>query len=86
MGNINKMKCTDGTVYWFNEGGALHNDDGPAIEYWDGGQIWYNNGVRHREDGPAVIYPEAHKEDTYYLWGKETSEREVMGPLQRSSD
>ncbi len=33
----------------------LHNENGPAIVYKDGGEEWWFNGVRHRLDGPAVI-------------------------------
>jgi hypothetical protein len=72
------LECEDGTVYYFNLSHQLHFEDGPAISYWDGGQIYMQNGARHREDGPAVIYPDDHKENLWYLWGKETSEREVM--------
>ena len=32
----------------------LHREDGPAIEYADGGKDWYFNGKLHRIDGPAV--------------------------------
>jgi len=39
---------------WFNKKGLLHREDGPAVEYIDGGKHWYVNGKRHRLDGPAV--------------------------------
>ena len=44
----------DGERSWFNKEGQFHREDGPAIEYADGGKHWYINGQRHREDGPAV--------------------------------
>ncbi|CAB4129829.1 hypothetical protein UFOVP116_134 [uncultured Caudovirales phage] len=34
----------------------LHRDDGPAIEYNDGKQLYYCKGALHRSDGPACIY------------------------------
>ncbi len=32
----------------------LHREDGPAVEWDDGGKRWYKNGELHREDGPAI--------------------------------
>ena len=34
--------------------GKLHREDGPAVEYKNGGKEWWVNGRLHREDGPAV--------------------------------
>ena len=45
-----------GTRLYFAQGGQLHRDEGPAIEYVSGSKEWYQNGVRHRENGPAVIW------------------------------
>ena len=39
----------------------LHREDGPAIEYADGGKEWYLNGKLHREDGPAVELADGSK-------------------------
>ena len=44
----------EGTVKWYNENGQLHREDGPAVEYADGGRQWYLNDQLHREDGPAI--------------------------------
>jgi hypothetical protein len=33
----------DGDVYWYNELGETHRDDGPAIIYDDGEVEWYLN-------------------------------------------
>ena len=52
----------------------LHREDGPAIEYADGGKFWWLNGERHREDGPACDYPNGSK--IWYLNGEEYSEQE----------
>jgi hypothetical protein len=38
--------------------GELHRDDGPAIIYADGTQLWYRNGKQHRDGGPAAIGPD----------------------------
>lgn len=40
----------------------LHREDGPAIEYPDGGKEWWVNGKLHREDGPAIEWSDGHKE------------------------
>jgi len=52
----------------------LHREDGPAVEYPDGGKAWYLNGKRHREDGPAIERVDGYKE--WYLNGEELSEEE----------
>ena len=44
----------DGTVWYYDEKGDLHREDGPALERADGAKAWYRNGKRHREDGPAI--------------------------------
>lgn len=38
--------------------GKLHREDGPAVEYGNGGYEWWLNGKRHREDCPAYSFPE----------------------------
>ena len=38
--------------------GQLHRDNGPAVIYPDGTQLWYRNGKRHRDDGPSAVYPD----------------------------
>ena len=45
---------------WFKDG-ELHREDGPAVEWSDGGEEWYLNGQRHRTDGPAVIFTDGTK-------------------------
>jgi hypothetical protein len=39
----------------------FHREDGPAIEYADGGKEWYLNGKCHREDGHAIEYADGSK-------------------------
>ena len=41
-----------GTVSWHKDD-VIHREDGPAIEWADGGKQWAVNGVTHRLDGPA---------------------------------
>lgn len=31
--------------------GLIHNDNGPAIIWFEGSQFWFKNNKRHREDG-----------------------------------
>jgi hypothetical protein len=35
--------------------GRFHREDGPALGYSDGTEMWYIHGVLHRNDGPAVV-------------------------------
>lgn len=39
--------------YW-SDGGVISRDDGPAIEYDNGGKAWMRRGYYHREDGPVA--------------------------------
>ena len=48
--------------------GKLHREDGPAIEYTNGGKTWYIDGKLHREDGPACESSSGDKE--WYIEGK----------------
>lgn len=45
-----------GSIYYYKdpEMTIRHREDGPAIEWVDGGKEWYLNGKRHRKDGPAL--------------------------------
>jgi hypothetical protein len=56
-----------GTREW-RVNGTLHREDGPAVEYADGGTEWFLNGELHRTDGPAVEY--ADGSNYWYLNGK----------------
>ena len=40
---------------WYNSNGNFHREDGPAIIYAHGLQVWYINGRKHRTDGPAYM-------------------------------
>jgi hypothetical protein len=51
-----------GTQRWFNLDKKLHREDGPAVLYVDGDQVWYINGKLHREDGPACVGNNGYRE------------------------
>jgi hypothetical protein len=57
-----------GNIFYFNELGQLHREDGPAIEYADGSKEWHINDKRHREDGPAIEYADGGK--AWWINGK----------------
>jgi hypothetical protein len=40
----------------------LHREDGPAIEWVNGGKFWYRDGELYREDGPAIEWSIDEKE------------------------
>lgn len=52
---------------WYREG-ALHREDGPAIEWHDGSKAWLLNNEYHREDGPAKEMSDGYK--AWYTNGK----------------
>ena len=58
-----RLELKDGTIEYriYTINGKLHRTDGPAIEYPDGSNYWYQNDRRHRTDGPAVIHPDGSK-------------------------
>ena len=39
----------------------IHREDGPAIEWDDGGKEWFVDSHRHREDGPAIEFASGDK-------------------------
>jgi hypothetical protein len=46
----------------------LHRIDGPAIEYTNGGEEWYQYGRPHRTNGPAVVHADGFQ--AWFLHGK----------------
>jgi len=58
-----------GTIRWCKKGTyLLHREDGPAKEYVNGTEYWYQYGKLHREDGPAIVYYNGYKKyKEYYL-------------------
>jgi len=63
-----KVKVFENCVEWYNLYGQLHREDGPALEYKDGGKEWWIHGIRHRENGPAIEYNNGTK--CWYISGK----------------
>ncbi len=58
-----------GKFHYLN--GKFHRIDGPAVEYNDGHQEWYEHGKHHRLDGPAVIYTNYSNREIWYYQGKQ---------------
>ncbi len=72
---------SDKTEWFLN--GKRHREDGPAIEWADGGKSWFLNGKLHREDGPAIEYANGDKE--WFLNGERLTEDEFnrrMNPVE----
>jgi hypothetical protein len=61
-------ECGHKFYYKDREMTILHREDGPAVEWSDGGKYWYLDGKRHRKDGPAAEGTDGTKE--WYLDGK----------------
>jgi len=61
------------TIYWHNEDGQLHREDGPAVE-GTSYKSWWINGQLHREDGPAVEWVDGDK--SWWINGKALTEEE----------
>ena len=79
---MNSFKSTDkdGNIYYKNEKGEWHREDGPAFESSNGTKSWWVNGERHREDGPAVIWSDG---DCWYFlndirYNKDDWEKEII--------
>ena len=62
----------DGTKRYYNENNQLHRENGPAIEYANGGKEWYINNQRYREEGSAIEYADGDK--YWYINGIKTTE------------
>jgi hypothetical protein len=69
-----------GMEVWMKDSGERHREDGPAIIYPDGTEVWSKNGEKHRVDGPAWISPTGHEE--WFIEGKRHRED---GPAYISS-
>ena len=46
----------------------VHYEDGPAVEWANGRQGWFQHGKRHRIDGPAKTWPDG--DQMWYQHGK----------------
>jgi hypothetical protein len=75
------LKLKSGYEVWRNEKGELHREDGPAIEYADGGKEWRKNGKLHHDDGPALIDADGNK-----YWYKDGKLYRDDGPVIEYTD
>lgn len=71
---ITKTVDKHGTIYYKNEKGQFHREDGPAYESLSGDKAWLIKGEYHREDGPAYESIDGHK--AWYIKGKKLTEQE----------
>lgn len=72
----------DGTVRYFKKGiTQLHRLDGPAIEYIDGSNVWYQNGELHRLNSPAIEYASGTK-----YWYQNDKLHRLDGPAVECAD
>jgi hypothetical protein len=55
--------------------GKLHREDGPAVEYTDGGGEWWIHGINHREGGPAAVFC-----DGSWAWYRDGRLHRLDGP------
>lgn len=78
------QKCRN-EEHW-RRNGKLHRDDGPALIYSGGEQIYYKNGFVHREDGPAKINFGEDKVNEWWLGGCYMSSPEQFRMLSKLSD
>ena len=68
-------------IVYYNSSGEYHREDGPAVIYADGDQLWYINNKFHREDGPAVTWANGNQ----YWWINGKRHREY-GPAVTWAD
>lgn len=47
--------------------GNLHREDGPAVQYFSGTNMWFIDGLLHRLDGPAIEWIDGDK--AWYIKG-----------------
>lgn len=59
--------------------GRSHRNNGPAVVWYNGKQVWCKHGKLHRVDGPAIVNVEDDSEDTvceYWIDGIQYSEED----------
>ena len=64
----------DGTLRYYNSEGKLHNDNGPAVVFIDGTELYYDNGLINNLKGTAINSVDGSK--IYYVKGNLHNERE----------
>ncbi len=73
--------CLQRSVFWKDDDGCYHRDDGPADIGPDGAQFWYQHGRLHRDDGPAIIWPDGMR-----AWCKDGEYHREDGPALISAN
>jgi hypothetical protein len=57
------------------KGRNIHREDGPAVIYLDGTQVWYQYNQKHRLDGAAFIAPRGAQ-----VWYQNNQRHRLDGP------
>ncbi len=75
-------KKTDaaGNIWYFDQNGKFHREDGPALIKNNGAEEWWRHGCLHREDGPAVTT------DVMCRWYREGKLHREDGPAIELAD
>ena len=71
-----------GDKEWYDSDGALHREDGPAIEFIGAAKFWFIHGKRHREDGPAIYYNGDYIYKEFWLDGNRYGEKEYWEKIK----
>lgn len=50
----------------YRRGGVLHRDDGPAVEYSNGVELWFRNGVPYNGHSMKVVELEGKGKKTFF--------------------
>lgn len=66
-----------GSMFWYDEDGMFHRENGPACVYGSGTKSWWIHGERHRTDGPAV-----EGFDGYKCWWVRDKRHRIDGPAR----
>jgi hypothetical protein len=74
----------EGTKRWYDSNGKVHRDDGPAVEYANGYNAWYQHGNCHRDDGPAMEWVSGRK--FWYLNNKHLTFDEWLPKVKMSDE
>lgn len=52
-----RKETKEGGIFFYNQNGYLHRENGPARICSDGLKVWFRDGHIYRKDGPALEYP-----------------------------
>jgi len=52
--------------YWIGKNKVYHREDGPAVLYDSGTEIWMKDGKHHRLDGPAISH-KTNNEKSFFI-------------------